>query len=118
MPERVSFCNSSILRSLEEWERPHLHMREEKHKLPPVPLTVEGSSVLHQMLRVRWSAWKTLSASDQAAVVAKAVETFNGLEQPGSGQSALYSLLGHKGDLMLVHFRDSFDALNRVELAL
>ena len=28
------------------------------------------------------------------------------------------SLLGHKGDLMLIHFRDSFDALNEAELAL
>ncbi|MBO0912715.1 MAG: heme-dependent peroxidase, partial [Acidobacteria bacterium] len=32
------------------------------------------------------------------------------------GQSALYSLLGHKGDLMLVHFRPSFDELNRAEI--
>ena len=30
--------------------------------------------------------------------------------------SALYSQLGHKGDLMLIHFRDSLEALNHVEL--
>jgi len=30
----------------------------------------------------------------------------------------LYSLLGHKGDLMLVHFRQSFDELNQAELQL
>jgi hydrogen peroxide-dependent heme synthase len=93
-------------------------MGEDKNKMPPVPLTVEGASVLHQMLRVRWSAWKTLLASDQTAIIAEAVEIFRTIEQPGSGQSALYSLLGHKGDLMLVHFRHSFDALKRVELGL
>ena len=27
-------------------------------------------------------------------------------------------MLGHKGDLMLVHFRDSFDELNAAELQL
>ena len=32
--------------------------------------------------------------------------------------SAVFSLLGHKGDLMLVHFRESFDQLNRAELQL
>ena len=35
-----------------------------------------------------------------------------------AGRSAVYSLLGHKGDLMLVHFRDSFEDLNAAELEL
>ena len=33
-------------------------------------------------------------------------------------QTALFSQLGHKGDLILVHFRDSLEALNQVELDL
>ena len=33
-------------------------------------------------------------------------------------QSALFSQIGHKGDLMLIHFRDSLQDLNRVELEL
>jgi chlorite dismutase len=33
-------------------------------------------------------------------------------------QTALFSELGHKGDLILIHFRDSFEALNQVELDL
>lgn len=40
------------------------------------------------------------------------------MEQGTSGQSALFSLLGHKGDLMLIHFRNSFDELNQAELTL
>jgi hydrogen peroxide-dependent heme synthase len=32
--------------------------------------------------------------------------------------SAAFSMLGHKGDIMLVHFRKDFTALNLVELAL
>jgi len=33
-------------------------------------------------------------------------------------ESALYSLLGHKGDLLVVHFRRSFEELNQAEIEL
>jgi peroxiredoxin len=85
-------------------------------ELPAVPLTLEGYSVLHQMMRVRWAAWRALPAQLRAEIVDEAAEFFNQAEQNPTGQSALYSLLGHKGDLMLVHFRRGFDELNRVEL--
>ena len=38
------------------------------------------------------------------------------MEKSRDGQSALFSLIGHKGDLMLVHFRKSFAELNQAEL--
>ena len=31
---------------------------------------------------------------------------------------ALFSVLGHKADLLILHFRDSVDELNRAELRL
>ena len=80
-----------------------------------VPLTLEGASVLHQMFRIRWPAWKALAEERRSAVVAEASQTFAAMEQ---AQSALFSLLGHKGDLMLVHFRNSFEELNQAELCL
>ena len=83
--------------------------------LPPVPLTIEGSSLLHQMLRVRWAAWRALSPQQRSGMLAQAEEPLAQIERAGS---ALFSLLGHKGDLMLVHFRRNFDELNDVELAL
>src|ERR1035437_5319087 len=65
--------------------------------MPPVPLSVEGASVLHQMMRFRRPAW----------------------ERPAEGrQSALFSMLGHKGDIMFVHFRRSFEELNQAQLDL
>jgi chlorite dismutase len=81
--------------------------------LPPVPLTVEGASVLHQMLRVRWSDWKRLSTDRRSAIVEQARSALTGM-----AQTAFFSLLGHKGDLMIVHFRDSFEELNDAELAI
>jgi len=86
--------------------------------IPAVPLTIEGYSVLHQMAKVRWAAWRALSGAERENIVAEAVPALERMEQNSSGQSALYSLLGHKGDLMVVLFRESFDALNQAELDL
>jgi peroxiredoxin len=83
--------------------------------LPAVPLTLEGASMLHQMLRVRWTAWKQLSPAERARIAQEAGDALGEMEREASGQSAAFSLLGHKGDLILVHFRRSFDALNKVE---
>jgi peroxiredoxin len=83
--------------------------------LPPVPLTLEGASMLHQMLRVRWTAWKQLSAAERSAIAQEAAAALGEMERAPGGQSAAFSLLGHKGDLILLHFRRSFDELNQVE---
>jgi len=84
-------------------------------QLPAVPLTLEGASMLHQMLRVRWTAWKQLAPSERAAIAQEAAALLAEMEREAGGQSAAFSLLGHKGDLILLHFRRSFDALNQVE---
>ena len=83
--------------------------------LPAVPLTLEGSSVLHQMMRVRWTAWKALKAAERAEIAREAAGVLGEMEKNAGGQSAAFSLLGHKGDLILVHFRQSFDELSRAE---
>jgi len=87
-------------------------------EMPPVPLTIEGYCVLHQMMRVRWQTWRALSVSERRTIVEEATATLGQMEQNSTGQSALFSVLGHKGDLMLMHFRESFDALNGAELQL
>ena len=84
--------------------------------IPPVPLTIEGYSVLHQMFRFRWQAWRTLRPTQKAEITDEAGNVLKNWETGTSGQSALYSVLGHKGDLMLVHFRGSFDRLNHAEI--
>jgi peroxiredoxin len=87
-------------------------------EIPPVPLTIEGYSVLHQMMRVRWAPWRKLPVSEKTAIADEASGLLSKMEQSATGQSGLFSLLGHKGDLMFVHFRRSFDELNQAELQL
>ena len=83
--------------------------------MPEVPLTVEGYSVLHQMMRFRWPAWRALSDTDRAAI---SQEAQTALQKMDPKQTAIYSVLGHKGDLLFLHFRNSFDELNAAELQL
>jgi len=90
----------------------------EAAQMPAVPLTLEGYAVLHQMMRFRWTAWRALPAGNRSDIAAEASRLWGEMETKSGGQSALYSLLGHKGDLMLVHFRESFDRLNQAELDL
>ena len=87
-------------------------------ELPPVPLTVEGYATLHQMMRFRWRAWRALADQERRQITGEAAKRLAQMETNPGGQSALFSLLGHKGDLMLVHFRETFDQLNQVELDL
>jgi len=75
--------------------------------------------VLHQMMRFRWTAWRALAAETRASIVEEATRALAAMEPPSEGrQSGLYSLLGHKGDLLLVHFRRSFEELNQSQIEL
>jgi hydrogen peroxide-dependent heme synthase len=90
-------------------------------EIPPVPLTLEGASVLHQFFRFDWKTWRACAQGERNRILAEAVGTLKTVERAENGapiHTAIYSLLGHKGDLMLIHFRDSLEVLNRVELSL
>ena len=86
--------------------------------LHSVPLTIEGSSVLHQMFRFRWPEWRKLADAERHDITAEASAALARMEHDVVGQSALYSMLGHKADLLLLHFRQSLDQLKQAELEL
>ncbi len=87
-------------------------------EIPAVPLTTEGYSVLHQMMRFRRPAWRALPEAERSTIAKEASDALAAMEKNSVGQSALFSLIGHKGDLMLIHFRESFADLNQAELKL
>jgi chlorite dismutase len=90
-----------------------MNVQTQTAPVPAVPLTVEGASVLHQMMRLRWPAWKALPPEDRREIIAGAAAALESMPQ-----TAVYSLLGHKGDLLFVHFRRDFAELNEAELKL
>jgi chlorite dismutase len=95
---------------------PHQPQPEATPETPAVPLTTEGYSVLHQMMRFRRSAWRALPDNERSVIAQEATRALEAMEKHAPGQSAIFSLIGHKGDLMLIHFRESFADLNQAEL--
>jgi peroxiredoxin len=86
--------------------------------LPAVPLTLEGYPTLHQMMRFRWTAWRALPENERLQIATDASQLLAQMESRSNGQSAMFSLIGHKGDLMFLHFRETFDELKQAELNL
>src|SRR5208337_1358349 len=83
-------------------------------EFPPVPLTLEGSFLLHQFFRFDWKAWrscadgerKSCADGERKSIAAEAVAALQRLERAGPDapvRTALFSQLGHKGDLILIH---------------
>ena len=83
---------------------------------PRVPETLEGWSLLHQMFRIRWSEWRALPADARAAKAAEAAQCLADMQRGAEGTTVPVTMLGHKGDLMLVHFRRTFEALQAAQL--
>src|SRR5258706_66067 len=73
--------------------------------LYPVPLSLEGHCVLHQMMHFHWAEWRKLDGLAQEQIAKEAAAAFSKMEAGGGGQSAVFSMLGHKSDLMLIHLR-------------
>ena len=81
---------------------------------PIVPATLDGWSLLHQAFRLRWPALRALSPSARTSLasgLARSLEL-----SAGDGATAFVQLLGHKGDLLLIHARRDFDALSQAQL--
>lgn len=87
---------------------------------PPVPLTLEGSAVLHQFFRFDWKQWRSCADGERKKIANEFTSVFQKLEKSAEGkpQSAIFSQLGHKGDLVFLHFRPTLEDLNQIELTL
>jgi len=84
---------------------------------PRVPEALEGWSVLHQIYRIRWADWHELPLEERRRLAAEAAAALAAMRRGAGGTSVPVTLLGHKGDLMLIHLRRSFDELQAAELA-
>jgi chlorite dismutase len=88
--------------------------------MPEAPGTLEGWYVLHDFRRIDWPRWKMLPAAERETIVTEAaafLEAAEAHQDAEEGASALYSIVGHKGDLMFLHLRPTLDELNALERA-
>jgi hydrogen peroxide-dependent heme synthase len=82
---------------------------------PAAPLTLEGFGVLHQMFRLRRERWRALQEPQRARIAGDATRALGAMAAREDGESALFAGLGHKGDLILVHLRRTFDELGEAQ---
>ncbi|MFP6871459.1 MAG: hydrogen peroxide-dependent heme synthase [Nitrospinota bacterium] len=90
-------------------------MNQDNHQAV-VPEVLDGWAVLHHVFSVDWPRWNALSAGERAEMAAGAAAYFEEAAGAKEGESAIFSLLGHKGDLLFLNFRKTLDELNAVEL--
>lgn len=79
------------------------------------PQTLEGYYVLHDIYRVDWPMWWAVQDKFGYELVEAARQWLAQAAEVERGDSAAYSVLTQKGDLMFVHYRESPDELSRVE---
>jgi len=71
------------------------------------------------MYRIDWGRLGQAYPGDRSQMAEEFAANLAGtVAAPADGASALVQLLGHKGDLMVIAFRRSFDELGRTQLAL
>ncbi len=83
-----------------------------------IPETLEGWYIEHEMYSIKWSAWQTLPSAERHAIIEEGAAWLHDQTTPVEGSSGFFSLLGHKGDLLLVHFRPTLEALSDAKLGL
>ena len=82
------------------------------------PVTLEGWYTLHDMFTVDWGRWNAIDDAERASIVAEADAVLARLASPPSGATAVYTLVSQKGDLCVMHWRPTLEALREAEVAL
>jgi chlorite dismutase len=82
------------------------------------PQTDEGWYALHDFRTVDWDAWRAAPDRERERVVEEGVayaEDCEAVADAPEGASAVFSVLGHKADLLFLHFRPTLDGLSALE---
>jgi Uncharacterized conserved protein len=82
------------------------------------PATEEGWFALHEFRSIDWDAWRTAPDRKRERAVEEGrsyLRRCEALENADAGDSALFSVLGHKADLLTIHFRPTLDELSTIE---
>ncbi|MFW6321158.1 MAG: heme-binding protein, partial [Halohasta sp.] len=85
--------------------------------MPEAPPTDEGWFVLHDFRTIDWDAWRAAPERDRQRAISEGVAYLTAQESPDEGTSAVFSILGHKADLLVLHLRPTLDGLSTAERA-
>jgi len=75
----------------------------------------EGWYILHDMRKFDWEGWNSADGRTQESVLNEAVEFLEEADNVNKGGTAVYSVVGDKADLMLLHVRPTLEAIDAAE---
>ncbi|RAW44374.1 heme-dependent peroxidase [Halorubrum sp. 48-1-W] len=82
------------------------------------PATEEGWFALHEFRSIDWDAWRDAPDRKRERAIEEGrsyLQHREDLATADAGESALFSVLGHKADLLTIHFRPTLDELSAIE---
>lgn len=88
--------------------------------MPEPPQTDEGWYALHDFRTVDWDAWRAIPERERERATESGVEYLQAHEaledtNDDDGGSAVFSVLGHKADLLVLHLRPTMEHLDTAE---
>ena len=82
------------------------------------PQTDEGWYALHDFRRIDWAAWRDAPERERDRAIEEGIEYLErheAVDDAEDGASAVFAMVGHKADLLIVHLRPTLDALSTAE---
>lgn len=80
--------------------------------------TLEGWYVLHDFRSIDWVSWKSASVEEREQALAELTQLYQQwqhTEEEKLGSFAVYSIVGHKADLVFMHLRPTLQELHALE---
>jgi chlorite dismutase len=82
------------------------------------PATEEGWYVLHDCRSIDWDAWREAPSRVRDRALSEGIDflsAYEAVEDAEEGQTAVYTVLGHKADIMILHLRPTMSDLDAAE---
>ncbi|WP_182200786.1 hydrogen peroxide-dependent heme synthase [Paraliobacillus salinarum] len=82
--------------------------------------TMDGWYCLHDLRKIDWNAWKKASIVEQEAAITELqslLTKWDVIDEEKTGSHAVYSILGHKADVLFMILRPTLKELQEAELA-
>lgn len=85
------------------------------------PQTLEGWYALHEFRAIDWGAWHGFSRDEQERLCGAATSFLTDAESvkdAAEGSTAIYAVMGHKADILILHLRSSAEELLDLQVGL
>ncbi|MFB6222466.1 MAG: heme-binding protein [Haloarcula sp.] len=82
------------------------------------PATEEGWYALHDCRRIDWDAWREAPQRVRDRALSEGIgflDAYEAVEDAEEGQTAVYTVMGHKADIMILHLRPTMGDLDAAE---